>query len=418
MPFTHIENAIAAVARGELVVVVDDADRENEGDLIMAAECATPEALTFFIRYTSGVICCPLLGERLEELGIPLMVRDNNTESQRTAFTHSVDYLHGTTTGISAADRALTIRKLTDPTTRASDLARPGHIFPLRYAEGGVLKRAGHTEAAVDLARMAGLYPAGILCEVVNDDGSMARVPDLETFCAEHDLLMISIAQLIRYRRRHEKLVRRIAESRIPTPWGDFTCVAYESTLDNEQHVAMVRGDVSGGSEVLVRVHSECLTGDVFRSRRCDCGVQLDAAMAQVAEEGSGVVVYLRGHEGRGIGIGHKIRAYSLQDEGFDTVEANEALGLPVDSREYGIGAQILNDLGVTTMRLMTNNPSKYGGLEGFGLSIVERVPIESTPTPDNERYLRTKRDRMGHLLSEPVADTEADAPASTSEGT
>jgi 3,4-dihydroxy 2-butanone 4-phosphate synthase/GTP cyclohydrolase II len=409
--FASVEDAVAAIGRGEIVVVVDDEDRENEGDLIMAAEFATPEALTFFVRHTSGVICAPLTGDRLDELQIPLMVRDNNTEVQRTAFTYSVDYMHGTSTGISAADRALTIRMLTDPATRPNDLARPGHIFPLRYSEGGVLKRAGHTEAAVDLARMAGLYPAGVLCEVVNDDGTMARVPDLVKFCQEHNLLMISIAQMIRYRRRNEKLVRRIAESRIPTPWGDFTCVAYESVLDNEQHIAMVRGTVAGADDVLVRVHSECLTGDIFRSMRCDCGVQLDAAMARVAEEGTGAVVYLRGHEGRGIGIGHKIRAYSLQDEGHDTVSANEALGLPVDSREYGIGAQILNDLGITTMRLMTNNPSKYGGLEGFGLTITDRVPIESAPNDENRRYLETKRDRMGHLLaaSEPPAGIATD---------
>ena len=406
--FASVEDAVAAIGRGEIVVVVDDEDRENEGDLIMAAEFATKEALTFFVRHTSGVICTPRTGDRLDELNIPLMVKDNNTEVQRTAFTYSVDYMHGTSTGISAADRSLTIRMLTDPATRPNDLARPGHIFPLRYAEGGVLKRAGHTEAAVDLARMAGLYPAGVLCEIVNDDGTMARVPDLVKFCKEHGLLMISIAQMIRYRRRNEKLVRRIAESRIPTPWGDFTCVAYESVLDGEQHIAMIRGAVAGADSVLVRVHSECLTGDIFHSMRCDCGVQLDAAMQRIAEEDLGVVVYLRGHEGRGIGIGHKIRAYSLQDEGHDTVSANEALGLPIDSREYGIGAQILNDLGVTTMRLMTNNPSKYGGLEGFGLTIAGRVAIESVPTDENRRYLETKRDRMGHILTGVDAETES----------
>jgi 3,4-dihydroxy 2-butanone 4-phosphate synthase/GTP cyclohydrolase II len=396
--FATIPEAVAAIGRGEIVVVVDDEDRENEGDLIMAAEAATPEKIAFFVRHTSGVICAPLTGARLDELEIPLMVRDN-TESQRTAFTYSVDFRHDTSTGISAADRARTINSLIDPATRPADLARPGHIFPLRYAEGGVLKRAGHTEAAVDLARMAGLAPAGVLCEIVNDDGTMARVPDLVEFCKEHGLLLISIAELIRYRRQTEKLVRRVSEARIPTEWGEFTCYVYESVLDGEQHVAFVKGAVQGEPDVLVRVHSECLTGDVFGSRRCDCGIQLDQAMQHIADEGLGVVVYLRGHEGRGIGIGHKIRAYSLQDQGHDTVEANEALGLPVDSREYGIGAQILVDLGITTMRYMTNNPSKYGGLEGFGLDIVERVPLQSVPNPENLAYLRTKRDKMGHIL-------------------
>jgi 3,4-dihydroxy 2-butanone 4-phosphate synthase/GTP cyclohydrolase II len=396
--FATIPEAVAAVGRGEIVVVVDDEDRENEGDLIMAGESATPDKIAFFVRHTSGVICAPLTGDRLDELDIPLMVRDN-TESQRTAFTYSVDFRHDTSTGISAADRARTINALIDPATRPGDLARPGHIFPLRYAEGGVLKRAGHTEAAVDLARMAGLAPAGVLCEIVNDDGTMARMPDLVEFCKEHGLLLISIAELIRYRRQTEKLVRRVSEARIPTEWGEFTCYVYESVLDGEQHVAFVKGAVQGEPDVLVRVHSECLTGDVFGSRRCDCGIQLDQAMRHIADEGLGVVVYLRGHEGRGIGIGHKIRAYSLQDEGADTVEANEALGLPVDSREYGIGAQILVDLGITTMRYMTNNPSKYGGLEGFGLDIVERVPLQSAPNPENLAYLRTKRDKMGHIL-------------------
>ncbi len=396
--FATIPEAVEAIARGEIVVVVDDEDRENEGDLIMAAEFASPETIAFFVRHTSGVICVPLTGERLDDLDIPLMVREN-TEAQRTAFTYSVDYRHGTTTGISAADRAATIRALIDPQTRPADLARPGHIFPLRYAEGGVLKRAGHTEAAVDLSRMAGLTPAGVLCEIVRPDGEMARVPDLLEFCAEHGLLMITIAELIRYRRQTEKLVRRIAEARIPTAWGDFTCYVYESVLDGEQHVALVRGAVQGTGDVLVRVHSECLTGDVLRSLRCDCGVQLDAALARIAEEDLGVLVYLRGHEGRGIGIGHKIRAYSLQDEGRDTVDANLELGLPVDSREYGIGSQILVDLGITTMRLMTNNPAKYGGLEGYGLRIVDRVPLQVAPNPENLAYLRTKRERLGHLI-------------------
>jgi 3,4-dihydroxy 2-butanone 4-phosphate synthase / GTP cyclohydrolase II len=396
--FDAVGDAVAAIGRGEIVVVVDDEDRENEGDLIMAAEHVTADKIGFFVRHTSGLICVPMTGDRLDELDIPLMVKDN-TEAQRTAFTYSVDARHGTSTGISAADRAATIQALIDPATRPSDLARPGHIFPLRYREGGVLKRAGHTEASVDLARMAGLYPAGVLCEVVNEDGSMARVPDLVAFANEHGLAMISIADLIRYRRQTEKLVRRIGEARIPTDWGDFTCYAYESVLDGEQHIAMVRGAVQGEDNVLVRVHSECLTGDVFGSLRCDCGIQLDAALSRIAAEGLGVLVYLRGHEGRGIGIGHKIRAYSLQEEGRDTVDANLELGLPVDNREYGIGSQILVDLGITTMRLMTNNPAKYGGLEGFGLEVVERVSLEAAPNPENIHYLRTKRERLGHLI-------------------
>ena len=398
VPFTKIENAIAAVSRGELVVVVDDADRENEGDLIMAAEKATPESMAFMIRHTSGVICMPVEGHRLDELQLPLMVA-NNTESQRTAFTVSVDAKHGTTTGISAADRATTVRALLDPGTRAEDLARPGHIFPLRYRDGGVLKRAGHTEASVDLARLAGCYPAGVLSEVVNDDGSMARLPALEQFAADHGLQIISIADLIRYRRHREKLVRRVSEARIPTRHGDFTAYVYASLLDGVEHMAFVRGEVAGSTDVLVRVHSECLTGDVFGSLRCDCGVQLDLALERVAAEGEGVVVYLRGHEGRGIGLGHKLRAYRLQDQGRDTVEANVELGFPVDSREYGIGSQILVDLGITTMRLMTNNPAKYGGLEGYGLEIVERVPLRTEPTDENISYLRAKQDKLGHFL-------------------
>ena len=399
MPFAPIEKAVAAVARGEIVVVVDDEDRENEGDLIMAAEAATPEKIAFFLQHTSGLICAPMTPERLDELDLPLMVTAN-TESHRTAFTVSVDYRHGTSTGISAFDRSATIQALIDPATRPGDLARPGHIFPLRYAKGGVLKRAGHTEAAVDLARMAGMYPAGVLCEVVDHKKTdMARLPELEEFAEEHDLLLISIADLIRYRRQKDKLVKRTAEARIPTAYGDFTCYVYESVMDGEQHLALVKGDVHGEENVLVRVHSECLTGDVFGSLRCDCGPQLDAAIKRIAEEGVGVVVYLRGHEGRGIGIGHKLRAYTLQEQGHDTVDANLELGLPVDSREYGIGAQILVDVGVTTMRVMTNNPAKYGGLEGFGIDIVGRVPLESVPNPENINYLRTKRERMGHML-------------------
>jgi 3,4-dihydroxy 2-butanone 4-phosphate synthase/GTP cyclohydrolase II len=399
MARAEVEEAIAAVGRGEIVVVVDDENRENEGDLVMAAEAATPETIAFFLAHTSGLICVPLLPERLDELELPLMVA-NNTESQQTAFTVTVDYRHGTTTGISASDRARSIRALIDPTTRPSDLARPGHVLPLRYRTGGVLKRAGHTEAGVDLARLAGLYPAAVLCEVVTGDKqAMARRPELEAFAAEHHLAMISIADLVRYRRRFEKLVERSEAARIPTRFGDFTAYAYTSLLDNEQHLALVCGEVDGHEDVLVRVHSECLTGDAFGSLRCDCGPQLDAALAAIAAEGRGVVVYLRGHEGRGIGLAHKLRAYRLQELGRDTVDANLDLGLPVDSREYGIGAQILVDLGVTTMRLMTNNPAKYGGLEGFGLEIVERVPLETVPNPENLRYLTTKRERLGHML-------------------
>ncbi|HEV3133924.1 MAG TPA: bifunctional 3,4-dihydroxy-2-butanone-4-phosphate synthase/GTP cyclohydrolase II [Acidimicrobiia bacterium] len=398
MPFTEIENAIDAIARGEAVVVVDDANRENEGDLIIAAEKTTPETMGFMVRHTSGVVCMPLEGTRLDELQLPMMVADNTT-AYRTAFTVSVDAKRGTTTGISAADRATTVHALIDPETRPDDLARPGHIFPLRYREGGVLKRAGHTEAAVDLARLAGLSPAGVLAEVVNDDGTMARLPELERFAAEHDLAMISIADLIRYRRHREKLVRRISEARIPTKYGEFTAYVFESLLDGTEHMAFVRGEVAGKSNVLVRVHSECLTGDVFGSIRCDCGLQLDLALERVADENEGVIVYLRGHEGRGIGLGHKLRAYTLQDQGRDTVEANVELGFPIDSREYGIGSQILVDLGITTMRVMTNNPAKYGGLEGYGLEIVERVPLRSRPTDENIAYLRAKQEKMGHLL-------------------
>jgi 3,4-dihydroxy 2-butanone 4-phosphate synthase/GTP cyclohydrolase II len=400
MTFTRVEEAIDAVARGEFVVVVDDEDRENEGDLIIAAEKMTADKMAFMIRYTSGVICLPMEGTRLDELQLPLMVAGpDNSEGQRTAFTVSVDAKQGTTTGISAADRAATVRCMIDARTRADDLARPGHIFPLRYREGGVLKRAGHTEAAVDLARMAGAYPAGVLAEIVNDDGTMQRRPQLEAFAEEHGLTFVTIADLIRYRRHREKLVRRVSEARIPTKHGDFVAHVFESLLDGTEHIAFVRGEVAGHENVLVRMHSECLTGDVFGSMRCDCGTQLDLALERIAEDGRGVVVYLRGHEGRGIGLGHKLRAYTLQDEGRDTVEANLELGFPVDSREYGIGSQILVDLGVTTMRLMTNNPAKYGGIEGYGLEIVERVPLNTPPTVENIAYLRAKQRKLGHLL-------------------
>jgi 3,4-dihydroxy 2-butanone 4-phosphate synthase/GTP cyclohydrolase II len=398
MTFAGIPEALEVVRRGEFLVVVDDADRENEGDLIIPAEKVTPAHIAFMVRHTSGLICLPVIGERLDELRLPLMVSEN-TDSHRTAFTVSIDYIHGTTTGISAADRAATIRAVADPVTRPEDLARPGHIFPLRYREGGVLQRAGHTEAAVDLARMAGLYPAGALCELVNDDGTMARLPQLERFADEHGILLVCIADLIAYRRRRERHIRRVAEATIPTEWGPFRAVGYESLLDGISHIALVRGEVVGKSSVLVRVHSECLTGDVFGSRRCDCGFQLRDAMRLVAEADEGVVLYMRGHEGRGIGLMHKLAAYALQENGRDTVDANTDLGLPVDSRDYGIGAQILADLGITSMRLLTNNPAKRAGLEGYGLSIVERVPLQITPTEENRRYLATKAARMGHLL-------------------
>ena len=395
-----IEDIIAAISRGELVIMVDDEDRENEGDLIMAAQFATPEKIAFIVRHTSGVIVAPLTGERCDDLRLPLMV-DNNTESHRTAFTISVDLLEGTTTGISAADRATTLRALADPKIAHAAFARPGHIFPLRAREGGVLKRAGHTEASVDLARLAGCEPAGIICEIQNDDGTMSRLPDLKKFAKQHGLLISSIARLIEYRRHHERLVERMGSANVPTEWGNFDCVAYRSTIDGIEHLAFVLGDLTTPEPVLTRVHSECLTGDVFGSRRCDCGPQLATAMRAVQEQGRGVIVYLRGHEGRGIGIGHKIRAYSLQDEGLDTVDANLELGLPVDSREYGIGAQILADLGARELRLMTNNPAKYGGIAGYGLSVVERVSIITESTPENSSYLATKRDRLGHFFND-----------------
>jgi 3,4-dihydroxy 2-butanone 4-phosphate synthase / GTP cyclohydrolase II len=412
--FDPIEDAIAAIARGEMVVVADDEDRENEGDLIVAADAVTPQQLAFIVRHTSGLICVGLTDQRTEELRLPLMVPPvANTEALGTAFTVSVDLAEGTTTGISAADRAATLRALTDPAARPEDFNRPGHIFPLRARPGGVLKRAGHTEASVDLCRLAGRYPAGVLCEIVRDDGQMARGGELYEFAKANDLVICSIADLIRYRRQTEKLVERVADARLPTEVGEFRCVAFSSFVDGETHLALVHGDVAGAEDVLVRVHSECLTGDVFGSVKCDCGDQLREAMRRIVEEGRGVVVYLRGHEGRGIGIGHKLRAYELQDLGLDTVDANLRLGLPVDNREYGIGAQILADVGLTSIRLMTNNPDKYLGVDGFGLRITGREPLHVPAHPEAAGYLQTKRERMGHFL--PSTDDVSNPPHSTS---
>lgn len=397
-PFDPIEAGIADIRAGRMIIVTDDADRENEGDLIMAAGKASSAAIGFMIRYTSGVICVSVPGGRLDELQLPLMV-DTNTESMRTAFTVSVDAAQGVTTGTSAADRTRTIRLLADPQTKPAALARPGHIFPLRYRDGGVLKRAGHTEAAVDLARLAGCAPAGVLAEIVNDDGTMARLPELMAFRKRHRLKLCSIRDLIQYRRTREKLVRKEEEVMLPTAFGRFTLHLYRSEMDGEHHLVLTYGKLQGRQDVLVRVHSECLTGDIFHSMRCDCGAQLEQAMRRIVKEGCGVIVYLRGHEGRGIGLANKIHAYALQERGYDTVEANVKLGFKPDLREYGIGAQILADLGLHRIRLLTNNPRKVVGLDGFGLKIVEQLPIRISAGPDNARYLNTKKRKMGHRL-------------------
>ncbi|CAN6466906.1 unnamed protein product [Victoria cruziana] len=397
--FCSIAEAIEDIRQGKYVIVVDDESRENEGDLIMAASMVTPAAMAFIVKHGTGIVCVAMKGEHLERLDLPLMVsHKENEEKLSTAFTISVDAKVGTTTGVSAKDRARTIQALASPNSKPEDFNRPGHIFPLKYREGGVLKRAGHTEASVDLAVLAGLDPVGVLCEIVDDDGSMARLPKLLEFAKKENLKVISIADLIRYRRKRDKLVHRASVARIPTKWGPFQGYCYQSHLDGIEHIAFVKGEIGDGEDVLVRVHSECLTGDIFGSARCDCGNQLALAMEQIESAGRGVLIYLRGHEGRGIGLGHKLRAYNLQDDGRDTVEANEELGLPVDSREYGIGAQILRDLGVRTMKLMTNNPAKYIGLKGYGLTVAGRVPLVSQMTTENRRYLETKRLKMGHI--------------------
>ncbi|KAJ1378629.1 Riboflavin biosynthesis protein RibBA [Sesbania bispinosa] len=397
--FSSVQEAIEDIRNGKMVVVVDDEDRENEGDLIMAAELATPEAMAFIVKHGTGIVCVSMKEEDLERLDIPLMVNNRyNEEKLHTAFTVTVDARDGTTTGVSAHDRTTTVLALASRDSKPIDFTRPGHIFPLKYREGGVLKRAGHTEASVDLAILAGLNPVAVLCEIVDDDGSMARLPKLREFAKHENLKIISIADLIRYRRKRDKLIERAGAAGIPTMWGPFIAHCYRSLLDGIEHVAMVKGDIGDGQNVLVRVHSECLTGDIFGSARCDCGNQLALAMQQIEATGRGVLVYLRGHEGRGIGLGHKLRAYKLQDAGRDTVEANEELGLPVDSREYGIGAQMLRDLGVRSMKLMTNNPAKYIGLKGYGLTISGRIPLLSLITKENRKYMETKRVKMGHV--------------------
>jgi 3,4-dihydroxy 2-butanone 4-phosphate synthase/GTP cyclohydrolase II len=408
MGLSSIAEAIEDIKAGKFVIIVDDEDRENEGDLALAAEKVTTEAINFMAKHARGLVCLPVIGKRLSELGIPLMVGEN-TSKFSTAFAVSVDAKHGVSTGISAADRAETIKAIVDPATKADDLVRPGHIFPLRARDGGVLVRAGHTEAIVDLARLAGLYPAGVICEIMSEDGSMARLPQLEVMADKFGIKIISVADLIGYRRRHEKLVHRVAETKLPTKYGEFAAIAYRSDIDPDEHLSLVLGDISTEEPVLVRVHSECLTGDVFGSLRCDCGEQVALAMQSIADERRGVFLYMR-QEGRGIGFHNKMRAYALQDKGLDTVEANLSLGFPSDLRDYGIGAQILADLGLHQIRLLTNNPKKVIGLEGYGLKVVETLPIIATPNPYNRDYLETKRKKLGHLLEIPDAsDNQAE---------
>jgi 3,4-dihydroxy 2-butanone 4-phosphate synthase / GTP cyclohydrolase II len=396
-PFASVEDAIAAFRDGQMLIVVDDEDRENEGDLTMAAEKVTPEAINFMATHGRGLICLAMTPERLDELAVPLMVRENSSHTE-TAMCVSIEAKGKTTTGISAGDRAITIQTAIDPMTRPADLARPGHVFPLRARTGGVLVRTGHTEAAVDLAKSAGLTPAGVICEIMRADGQMARVPDLTKFARKHGLLMITIADLVRWRLRHERLIRRAAEARLPTDFGDFAVFAYDSDVDGETHVALVKGDIGDGADVMVRVHSKCLTGDVFHSSRCDCGPQLHTALERIALEGRGILLYLN-QEGRGIGLANKIRAYALQDQGYDTVEANEQLGFKADQRDYGVGAQILRDLGVRSMRLLTNNPRKFVGLDGYGLSVTATVPLEIPAGEHTLKYLQTKKQKLGHKL-------------------
>ncbi len=396
-PFATVEAAIEEIRAGRMVVVCDDEDRENEGDLTMAAQFVTPEAINFMAKEGRGLICLALTPQRCDELGLDLMAAKNESPFE-TPFTVTIEARDGVTTGISAADRARTIQVAIDPESAPRDLVQPGHVFPLKSKPGGVLERTGQTEAAVDLARIAGLNPAGVICEVMNDDGTMARVPDLARYCERHGLKMITVADLIAYRRRHDKLVERVVTTRLPTAFGEFDVVGYRSLVDDKHHVAMVKGEVDGEQDVIVRVHSECLTGDVFHSLRCDCGEQLESALAMIETEGRGVLLYLA-QEGRGIGLLNKLKAYNLQDKGFDTVDANLELGLPVDLRDYGIGAQILSDLGLTSIRILTNNPKKIRGLEGYGLSVTDQIPIQHAPNPHNEAYLRAKRDRLGHSL-------------------
>jgi 3,4-dihydroxy 2-butanone 4-phosphate synthase/GTP cyclohydrolase II len=396
-PFATIEEAIEDIRRGRMVVVVDDENRENEGDLTIAAQFVTPEAINFMTKEGRGLICLALTPERCDELGLDLMAAKNESAFE-TAFTVSIEAREGVTTGISAHDRARTIQVAIDPQAAPRDIVQPGHVFPLKARAGGVLERVGQTEAAVDLARLAGLNPAGVICEIMNDDGTMARVPDLVGYCERHELKMVTVADLVAYRRRHDKLIERVVATTLPTAFGEFVAVGYRSLIDNKHHVALVKGEVSGKEDVLVRVHSECLTGDVFHSLRCDCGEQLESALAMIEQEGTGVLLYLS-QEGRGIGLLNKLRAYKLQEEGLDTVDANLRLGLPADLRDYGIGAQILVDLGLSSIRILTNNPKKISGMAGYGLSVTDQIPIQHMPNPHNEAYLRAKRDRLGHIL-------------------